>query len=210
MKRAGFVAILGKPNAGKSTLLNALIGEPLAIVSPKPETTRRPVIGILTRPDAQIVFLDTPGIVQHPKYELHRQMLTEIRQALEAADVLAGLLYAEGGTSGAPSLLAEPIMDDVRASAKPTILVLTKMDALEEKAAALPIIEHMMASGIFTASVAVSALKGKFLDELEPVIIEPLPQGAVLLDPSQLLTPNERFFLADVIRGPIFPHRQPG
>lgn len=208
MKKAGFVAILGKPNAGKSTLLNALIGEPLAIVSPKPETTRRPVVGILTLENAQIVFLDTPGIVQQPKFELHRQMLTEIRQAIEDADVVLVLLDATGGMSEAESLLAEPILEDVRTSGKPAILVLTKMDALDDKGAALPIIERMMASGIFRESVAISALKGKFLDELLRVIVSYLPESEFLYDPEQLSTQNERFFVAEYIREQVYRHCQ--
>jgi len=208
MTRSGFVAILGRPNAGKSTLLNALIGEPLAIVSPKPETTRRPEVGILTRPHAQFVFLDTPGIVQHPKYELHCQMLAEIRQAIEDADVLLVLLDATGGIAEAQSLLSEPIMTDVQASTKPTISVLTKMDALEDKAMALPVIEQMMQSGIFITSVAISALKGKYLDELERVIIEHLPEGEFLYDTEQLSTQNVRFFVAEFIREQIYHNCQ--
>lgn len=208
MRRAGFVAILGKPNAGKSTLLNALVGEPLAIVSPKPETTRRPVVGILTRDDAQMVFLDTPGIVEHPKFELHRQMLAEIHQAIEDADVLLVLLDPTGGIAEAERLLAEPIMEDVRSSGKPAILVLTKMDALEEKTAALPIIEHAMQSGLFRTSVAVSALKGKFLDELVRVIVEHLPEGEFLYDPDELSTQQERFFVAEFIREQVYRHCQ--
>ncbi|MCS6999592.1 MAG: GTPase Era [Bacteroidota bacterium] len=204
MKRAGFVAILGKPNAGKSTLLNALIGEPLAIVSPKPETTRRPVVGILTTDHAQMVFLDTPGIVEHPKFELHHQMLTEIRQAIEDADVLLVLLDATGGIPEAERLLAEPILEDVRSSGKPAILVLTKMDALEEKAAALPLIEYAMASGLFVTSVAISALKGKFLDELVKVITEHLPESEFLYDPEQLSTQQERFFVAEYVREQVY------
>jgi len=208
MKRAGFVALLGKPNAGKSTLLNALIGEPLSIVSPKPETTRRPVVGILTKGDAQLVFLDTPGIVHHPKFELHRQMLIEIRQAIEDADVLLVLLDATGGMAEAESLLQEPVMEDVRASGKPVILVLTKMDAVEEKPSVLPIIERMMTTGIFRTNVAVSALKGKFLDELIAVIIEHLPESEFFYDPEQLSTQQERFFVAEYIREQVYRHCQ--
>ncbi len=208
MKRAGFVAILGKPNAGKSTLLNALIGEPLSIVSPKPETTRRPVVGILTRGDAQMVFLDTPGIVRQPKFELHRQMLIEIRQALEDSDVVLVLVDATGGMREAEQLLAEPIMEEVRTSGKPVILVLTKMDAVDDKASVLPVIEHMMASGIFRTSVAVSALKNKFLDELISVIIEHLPESEFLYDPEQLSTQQERFFVAEYIREQVYRHCQ--
>ncbi|GIV54596.1 MAG: GTPase Era [Candidatus Kapaibacterium sp.] len=208
MKRAGFVAILGKPNAGKSTLLNALIGEPLSIVSPKPETTRRSVVGILTRGDAQMVFLDTPGIVHHPKFELHQQMLTVIRQAIADADVLLVLLDATGGMDEADALCAEPIMEDVRASGKPTILVLTKMDAVEEKASVLPIVERMMASGMFSSSVAVSALKRKFLDELLAVLIEHLPESEFLYDPEQLSSQQERFFIAEYIREQVYRHCQ--
>lgn len=208
MKRAGFVAILGKPNAGKSTLLNALIGEPLAIVSPKPETTRRPVVGILTQENVQIVFLDTPGIVKQPKFELHRQMIAEIHQAIADADVIVVLLDASGGMSELDSLLAEPIMEDVRASRKPTILVLTKMDLLEEKAAALPVIERAMQTGLFTDNVAISALKGKFLDELISVIAEHLPESEFFYDADQLSTQQERFFVAEYIREQVYRYCQ--
>ncbi|MCX7929129.1 MAG: GTPase Era [Chlorobi bacterium] len=208
MKRAGFVAILGKPNAGKSTLLNALIGEPLAIVSPKPETTRRPVIGILTSGDAQMVFLDTPGIVEHPKFELHRQMLAEIHQAIEDADVVLVLFDATGGIADVERLLAEPIVADLPKSGKPIVLVLTKMDALDDKRAALPIIERAMQSGIFRTSVAVSALKRKFLDELVNVIVGLLPESEFLYDPDELSTQQERFFVAEFIREQVYRYCQ--
>lgn len=208
MKRAGFVAILGKPNAGKSTLLNALVGQPLAIVSPKPETTRRPVVGILTKENIQSVFLDTPGIVKQPKFELHRQMIAEIHQAIADADVILVLLDASGDVAELESLLAEPIMEDVRASQKPTILVLTKMDLLDEKAAALPLIERAMQTGLFTDNVAISALKRKFLDELIGVIAEHLPESEFFYDPDQLSTQQERFFVAEYIREQVYRYCQ--
>ncbi|MFM8178926.1 MAG: GTPase, partial [Candidatus Kapaibacterium sp.] len=138
MTRFGYVAIIGKPNAGKSTLLNSLLGEQLSIVTSKPETTRRSVVGIYTDESMQAVFLDTPGIVPRPKFELHRQMIGFIHQAVQEADAILVIVDITESMRTLMDVLTPELRNDIKDSGKPCILVVNKMDVLEEKAVALP------------------------------------------------------------------------
>lgn len=204
MKRFGYVAIVGKPNAGKSTLLNAILGERLSIVTAKPETTRRSVLGIFSTPNSQMIFLDTPGIVPRPKFELHRQMLGYIHQAIEEASVILVLVDITEDKRSIMQILDDEILKQVKQSGKPVLLVINKMDKLEEKAAALPIIVELMQTGIFTDNVAISALRNKFLNEMLVVIERLLPAGEFMYDPELLSTQPQRFFIAEYIREQVF------
>ncbi len=204
MTKFGYVAIIGKPNAGKSTLLNALLGEQLSVVTYKPETTRRSVVGIYSTEQMQAVFLDTPGIVPRPKFELHRQMLGYIHQGIEEADVILVIVDVSDSMKNILDILSPEFRRDVIESAKPCILVLNKMDVLEDKATAIPMIQELMKTGMFKDNVAISARYNKFVSELLRVLEEHLPEGEFQYDPEQLSTQPELFFVAEYIREQCF------
>ncbi|MFN9777379.1 MAG: GTPase Era [Candidatus Kapaibacterium sp.] len=204
MSRFGYVAIIGKPNAGKSTLLNALLGEQLSIVTSKPETTRRSVVGIFTNETMQAVFLDTPGVVPRPKFELHRQMIGFIHQAVQEADVILVIVDITESMRTLMDVLTEQLRNDIRDSGKPCILVVNKMDVLDDKTIALPKILELMKTGLFKENVAISAKYNKFVEELVRVIDANLPEGEFAYDPEQLSTQPEIFFVAEYVREQCF------
>ncbi|MFM7773915.1 MAG: GTPase Era, partial [Candidatus Kapaibacterium sp.] len=204
MTRFGYVAIIGKPNAGKSTLLNSLLGEQLSIVTSKPETTRRSVVGIYTDESMQAVFLDTPGIVPRPKFELHRQMIGFIHQAVQEADAILVIVDITESMRTLMDVLTPELRNDIKDSGKPCILVVNKMDVLEEKAVALPKILELMKTGLFVDNVAISARYNKFVDELVKVLATHLPEGEFGYDPEQLSTQPEIFFVAEYVREQCF------
>src|SRR5688572_24744365 len=169
MHRAGFVNIFGKPNAGKSTLLNALLGEKLAIVSPKVQTTRHRITGILTEPGYQVVFSDTPGIID-PKYKMHEKMMGAVKSALEDADIALLIMDVRDNTEECLELF-----DSLKLKAQ-CILVLNKMDNLE-KAELDALVERCKTWGRAKAVVTISALQKKNLDVLKQEILKLLPDG---------------------------------
>jgi GTPase len=202
--RFGYVAIVGKPNAGKSTLLNAILGEKLSIVTPKPETTRRSVLGIYSNETAQMIFLDTPGIVPRPKFELHRQMIGYIHQAVEEANAIVVLIDITDGKQRIMEVLNDQVISEIQKSGKPVLLVVNKMDKLEDKAVALPIIADLMQTGIFVDTIAISAKNNKFIGEMLELLQKHLPQGVFMYDPEQLSTQPQRFFVSEFIREQVF------
>jgi GTP-binding protein Era len=196
MHKAGFVNIFGKPNAGKSTLLNAIIGEKLAIISPKVQTTRHRITGVLTDPTYQIVFSDTPGIID-PKYKLHEKMMGAVKSALEDADV--ALLIMDAKDSLEENL---EMFDSLRLKV-PIILIINKMDnILKEEMAVL--IERANAWGKATAVVAVSAMQKKGIKELLAEIVALLPLANAFYPDDTLTDKSTRFFVAEMIREKIF------
>jgi GTP-binding protein Era len=201
--RAGFVAILGRPNVGKSTLLNALLGTKLAIVASKPQTTRTSIQGVLTLAESQIVFLDTPGIHKSDTL-LNRRMMDAVRAAAEAPDVVLFVVDA----------LAPPTEEDARAldlakkAGAPVIAVLNKIDWLEEKPELLKRIEQYRGMHDFAAYVPVSARRGHGLDELREEIIKHLPVGPALFPRDHLTDQPERFLAAEIIREKVLHHTQ--
>lgn len=202
--RFGYVAIVGKPNAGKSTLLNAILGEKLSIVTPKPETTRRSVLGIYSNETAQMIFLDTPGIVPRPKFELHRQMIGYIHQAVEEANAIVILIDITDGKQRIMEMLNDQVITEIQKSGKPVLLVVNKMDKLEDKAVALPIIAELMQTGVFTDTIAISAKNNKFIGEMLELLEKHLPNGVFMYDPEQLSTQPQRFFVSEFIREQVF------
>lgn len=196
MHKAGFVNIFGKPNAGKSTLLNAIIGEKLAIISPKVQTTRHRITGVLTDPAYQIVFSDTPGIID-PKYKLHEKMMGAVKSALEDADV--ALLIMDAKDSLEENL---EMFDSLRLKV-PIILIINKMDnILKEEMTVL--IERAKAWGKATAVVAVSAMQKKGIKELLAEIVALLPTANAFYPDDTLTDKSTRFFVAEMIREKIF------
>ncbi len=195
--RSGYVAIVGKPNVGKSTLLNALIGKKLSIVTRKPQTTRHRVLGILSGDSYQIIFLDTPGIIT-PRYRLQETMMRNVRTALKDADIILFMADASSGKVDTRSLeIIKGITD------RPVLLVLNKMDLIRQEDA-LPLVEAYMKSYPFDAVIPISALKGKNLDKLLQEIIQRLPQGPPYYPKDMLSEHPERFFISEIIREKIF------
>src|SRR5215470_15180943 len=153
--RSGYVALIGRPNAGKSTLLNRLVGEKVAAVSNKPQTTRFKILGIVTGPDAQMVFVDTPG-VHKPGYELNRRMMSAVHNALMSVDVVCLIRDASAPTGNGDRFA----LDLVKQAGKPSLLLLNKTDKLGDKSKLLPLIEWYHAAHEWASVVPISAFKG--------------------------------------------------
>lgn len=177
--KSGFAALIGRPNAGKSTLLNSLVGEHIAAVSSKPQTTRTRIRGIVTRPEGQIIFIDTPG-VHKPGYALNRRMMGLVADALQQVDVI--LLMRDATTSfGAGDRFT---LDLVKEAAKPTFLLLNKIDLLKDKSRLLPMIEQYSQEYDFAEIIPISALKHDNHKALIEKLFERLPEGERLYDPE--------------------------
>ena len=192
--RAGTVALVGRPNAGKSTLLNRLLGERLSIVSDKPQTTRNRMVGILSRPEGQIVFFDTPGM-HRPMHRLNREMVREANDALGEADLVCLLVDASEAFGKGDRFLLELVLK----AKQPKLLLLNKID-LVKKPSLLPRIDRYAKSGLFAEIVPVSAATGDGTDRLLEVLWELLPEGPPLYDPELLTIHPERFLAAERIR----------
>jgi len=196
--RSGFVSILGRPNTGKSTLLNALTRARLAIVSDKPQTTRTLIQGVLTLPEAQIVFLDTPGI-HKPDSVFNRRMMETVRTALQERDLLLYVTDATQPLSPAEREAAGLVLE----TGAPTLLLLNKIDRVRDKSRLLPLIEQYQAIGRFAEYIPISALQGDGLDRLQKAILERLPEGPPYFPPDYITDQPERFLAAELIREKI-------
>jgi GTP-binding protein Era len=192
--RSGFVAIVGRPNAGKSTLVNRLVGQKIAIVTSKPQTTRNRIQGIVTKPQGQIVFIDTPGLHEADS-ALGRQMMQEVAAALEGIDVLLLMVDASRMHPHADDLLLEKAK---RFRGK-AILALNKVDRLP-KPKLLPLIEAFSKAFEFAAILPISALKGDGCEELLEEILKQLPEGEPYFPEDQVTDQPERFLAAEIIR----------
>lgn len=192
--RSGFVAIVGRPNAGKSTLVNRLVGQKIAIVTAKPQTTRNRIQGIVTRPEGQIIFIDTPGLHEADS-ALGRQMMQEVAAALEGIDILLLMVDASRMQPHADDLLLEKAK---RFRGK-TVLALNKVDRLP-KPKLLPMIEAFAKAFEFAAIVPISALNGAGCDELLGEILKQLPEGEPFFPEDQVTDQPERFLAAEIIR----------
>ncbi|MBI4466775.1 MAG: GTPase Era [Acidobacteria bacterium] len=196
--RSGFVTLLGRPNTGKSTLLNALLGTKVAIVSPRPQTTRTRLQGVLTSETAQIVFVDTPG-VHRPTTRMNQGMMESVRGALEGVDLVLLVVDASRPLNAED----EQALELVRSFGGASILVLNKIDRIE-KPVLLPLIDHFHRRHSFKEFIPVSALQGENLRLLEGKIVEALPEGPPYFPPDTLTDQPERFLAAEIIREKIF------
>ena len=192
--KAGFVAIVGRPNAGKSTLVNTLVGRKVAIVSPKPQTTRNRIQGIVNRDDAQIVLIDTPGI-HKPASALNRMMMDELQHALEGIDVLSLIVDAsvEFGAGDRFSL------EWVKRFRGPVFLLLNKVDRMR-KPALLPIMDRYRHESEFAEIFPISALTGEGCFDLVKGWLERLPEAQPFFPPDQFTDQPERFLAAEILR----------
>ncbi|HUR96540.1 MAG TPA: GTPase Era [Pyrinomonadaceae bacterium] len=196
--RSGYVALIGRPNAGKSTLLNYLVGEKIAAVSNKPQTTRHKIQGIVTRNEGQIVFVDTPG-VHKPGYLLNRRMMAAVHDAILSVDLVILLRDASISTGNGDRF----VLDLVKESNKPAILVLNKIDKVKEKNLLLPLIEFYSKEHEFAEIVPISALKGDSIDNLLAQIAKHLPEGEPIFAEDELTDQPMRTIVAEMVREKI-------
>jgi GTP-binding protein Era len=198
--KAGFVSLVGLPNAGKSTLLNRLVGTKLAIVSDKPQTTRNRILGVRNYPGGQVVYLDTPGI-HRPVHRMNVRMLNAALDAMRDADVVGIVLDVTQKPGGGQRHLTELIKKQNR----PVLLILNKID-LVAKRKLLPIIDEWQHVREFAAIVPVSAVTGDGVEALEQAVLEHLPDGEALYPEDYLTDQPERFFAAEVVREQVLRH----
>jgi GTPase len=198
--KAGFVSLVGLPNAGKSTLLNRLVGTKLAIVSDKPQTTRNRILGVRNHPGGQVVYLDTPGI-HRPVHRMNVRMLDAALDAMRDADVVGIVLDVTQTPGGGQRHLIELIKKQDR----PVLLILNKID-LVAKRKLLPIIDEWQHVREFAAIVPVSAVTGDGVEALEQAVLDHLPEGEALYPEDYLTDQPERFFAAEIVREQVLRH----
>lgn len=196
--RAGLVAIVGRPNVGKSTLLNQLVGQKISITSRKPQTTRQRITGILTRPDAQLVFVDTPGFQTEHRTALTRLMNRSVRQAMQEVDLVLWVIEALKVDERDEALLK------LLPAQVPVVLVINKIDRVKDKRALLPLIARMAEGHSFAAVVPISAERDKKLDPLVDEMVRLLPEGPSIYDAEEITTLSERFLAAELVREKLF------
>jgi len=200
MFKSGFVSIIGRPNSGKSTLLNQLLGEKVSIVSDKPQTTRHNILGIQTLKEGQIVFKDTPGI-HKPEFELNRRMMQLLYDALEGVDLLLAIVDAST-TFGAGDQF---VIELLQKQKLPTFLLLNKVD-LVQKQNLLPLMSFYSGKFNFAEIVPISALKKENLDLLLTLILKHLPEGPPYFPEDQFTDKHERFLVGELVREKILHH----
>ncbi|HUL77197.1 MAG TPA: GTPase Era [Vicinamibacteria bacterium] len=198
--RAGFVTVVGRPNVGKSTLVNRLVGQKVAIVSDKPQTTRNRILAVVNRPGAQLVLLDTPGI-HKPMHEMNRRMVATATKSIGQGDVVLWLAEVEE-PPGPGDRFIEGLL---RRSALPVVLGLNKIDRVR-KPRILPAIEAWRHAADFAEIVPVSALTGENVDRLEGVLRRRIPEGPALYPEDFLTDLPERFFVAEMVRERVLEH----
>ena len=196
--RSGYVALVGRPNAGKSTLLNRLVGEKIAAVSNKPQTTRHRIQGVITRPEGQIVLVDTPG-VHKPGYLLNRRMMAAVHEALEGVDLVCLIRDASAPTGNGDRF----VLDLVKQSNKPALLLLNKTDMLADKSRLLPLMEWYGSEYQWSAVVPLSALKGDMIEVLLGEMLKHLPEGEPIFGEDELTDQPLRLMVSEIVREKI-------
>jgi GTPase len=196
--RSGYVALIGRPNAGKSTLLNKVVGEKIAAVSDKPQTTRFRIQGVTTNPRGQIVFVDTPGI-HRPGYELNRRMMAAVQDALMQVDLVCLIRDASVSTGQGDRF----VLDLIRQSQKSALLLLNKIDKLKDKAALLPLINWYKDEYEWREVIPISALTGTQIELFQNQIIKHLPAGEPLFGEDELTDQTMRSLAAEIVREKI-------
>lgn len=195
---SGYVALVGRPNAGKSTLLNRLVGQKIAAVSDKPQTTRFKIQGVITRADGQIVLVDTPGVHQ-PGYQLNRRMMTAVQDALLSVDLVCVLRDASVSTGNGDRF----VLDLVKRAQKPSLLLLNKIDKLEDKSALLPLMDWYKNEIDWKEIVPISALKDEMTDVLLESVVRHLPEGEPIFSEDELTDQPLRVMVSEIVREKI-------
>jgi GTP-binding protein Era len=199
--KTGYVAILGLPNSGKSTLLNALLGQKLSIITSKPQTTRKRILGILSEENYQVIFLDTPGILS-PSYLLQEKMMEEVNSSLDDADVIVLIIDANEDPFAQALFNQEFVKEKVFKSKLPKLLVLNKIDLIkQEKVTGL--IKHFEAQKLFEEVIPISASQNFNIQRVKEEIIRFLPEGQKLFPDDQITDASERYFVSELIREKI-------
>ena len=193
MTKFGEVALIGRPNAGKSTLLNYLLGRKISIVSDKPQTTRHRILGVLTKDDYQLVFVDLPGF-HKPMYEMNKVMMQNVYSELDTADVILYIIDASVPIGNGERFL----MNTLKEVNKPKIVALNKIDIIK-KSRVLPLIEELKEMG-FEEIVPISASAGINVDELLEVLLKYIPEGEFQYDVEYITNINERLYIAEIVR----------
>jgi len=192
---SGYVALIGRPNAGKSTLLNRLVGQKIAAVSDKPQTTRFRIQGIITRPAGQVVLVDTPGVHQ-PGYELNRRMMASVQQALMGVDLVCLIRDASVSTGNGDRF----VLDLVKRSEKPALLLLNKIDRLEDKSRLLPLIDWYRNEYDWREIIPISALKEDQTDVLIENCLRHLPEAEPIFAEDELTDQSLRVLVSEIVR----------
>ena len=193
--RCGYAAIVGRPNVGKSTLLNRLVGQKLAITSHKAQTTRHSILGIRTLPSGQIVYVDTPGIHQRADHAMNRYLNRTARNVLRDVDLLLFLVEAGRWTPE-----DEGVLGNARQAGVPVILAINKVDLIKDKAELLPYIAELAGRMDFYQVIPISARRGKNLERLQQLVLAALPEGDNFFPEDQVTDRPERFFAAELLR----------
>lgn len=201
--RSGYVAFVGRPNAGKSTLLNQLVGQKIAAVSDKPQTTRFRIQGVITKAEGQIVLVDTPG-VHKPGYEMNRRMMATVQDALLGVDLVCLIRDASVSTGSGDKF----VLELVQRSQKPALLLLNKIDKLKDKTALLPLLEWYRDEYDWAELIPISALRGNVADVLPPQLIKHLPPGEPLFGADDFTDQSVRTMAAEIIREKILQTTQ--
>jgi GTP-binding protein Era len=196
--RSGYVALIGRPNAGKSTLLNRLVGQKIAAVSDKPQTTRFKIQGVITRPEGQIVLVDTPGVHQ-PGYALNRRMMAAVQDALLGVDLVCLIRDASVSTGNGDRF----VLELVRHSGRPALLLLNKIDKLGDKSELLPLMDWYRHEYDWREIVPISALKNETTEELISYILRHLPAGEAIFGDDELTDQSLRVLAAEIVREKI-------
>jgi GTP-binding protein Era len=196
--KSGFVSILGRPNAGKSTLLNALVGQKVSIVADKPQTTRTQIQGVLTTPDAQVIFIDTPGIHKSDS-AINKRMMDAVRASLEERDLFIYLVDATKPFSSGD----EKALSILRQDAPAVIIALNKIDALKARQDLLPLLDEYQKRYKFEAYLPISAATGEGLNQLRTEVMQRLPEGPEYFPPDHYTDQPARFLAAELIREKI-------
>jgi len=199
-KRTGTVALVGRPNAGKSTLLNRILGQKVSIVSEKPQTTRNRIVGILNDPRGQIAFLDTPGI-HRPLHKLNVRMMDHVRAAFDEADVIA-LIVDAGEPYGKGD---QYVIDMLRDTQTARFALLNKIDTIK-KNRLLPLMQQYGGFGLFDEIVPISAAKGEGIEPLVSLLFARMPQGPAIYPAEDFTTQPERFYAAEIVREKVLHH----
>lgn len=199
--KSGYVAILGLPNAGKSTLLNALLGQKIAITNKKPQTTRKKILGILSDKNYQIIFLDTPGILS-PSYLLQEKMMEEVALSINDADVILLLIDVKKDPLGNETFNQKIVIDNLNKGKRKIVVLLNKVDLIQQKDT-VKVLEHFENMNKFNAVIPISATEIFNLDKLTETIVDELPEGPSYYPEDIVADENERFFVSEIIREKI-------